>query len=297
MTTISSALDDEPGELDQAGPRRLLALPVRIGIRAARSPTVTISWVIVLMVIGWALVPGLFTHYSPYAVNVNDAFAAPSWQHWFGTDELGRDMFARVVYGSRNSLSATSYAVLVGFFVGGAIGLVSGYLGNRVDAVVMRFIDVLLSVPSLLIAMAVVTALGYGILNVALAVGISSIASFARVMRSEVIKVVQSEYVEASRGIGGRWPRVLVLHVLPNSIGSLLSLAALEFGTALLAVAGLGFLGYGAPPPQPEWGLLVSDGRNFLDTYPFLALLPGLVIATVVLATNRISTAGRSRRR
>jgi peptide/nickel transport system permease protein len=116
-------------------------------------------------------------------------------------------------------------------------------------------------------------------------------------MRSQVLKVVQSEYVEASRGLGSRWPRVLILHVLPNSVASLLSLAALEFGTAVLAVAGLGFLGYGAPPPQPEWGLAVSEGRAFLDTYPWLALIPGAVIAVVVLASNRISTASRGRRR
>ena len=249
------------------------------------------------MVIGWAVEPHLFTHYNPLVGNPEQAFEAPSWHHLFGTDQLGRDMFARVVYGSVNTLTATLYAVLVGFAVGGTVGLVSGYIGGVADTIVMRFIDVLLSVPSLLLCLTVVAALGYGILNVALAVGIASIASFARVMRSEVLKVVQSPYVEASRGLGARWSRVLLLHVLPNSIASLLSLAALEFGTAVLAVAGLGFLGYGAPPPQPEWGLAVSEGRAFLDTYPWLALIPGAVIAIVVLASNRISTATRGRRR
>lgn len=296
MTAVPDVLEDSPS-FDEAEPERRRGLQARIVLRVVRSPSLAVAWLIVLTVIAWALFPQLFTHYNPLAANVNDAFAAPSWQHWFGTDELGRDMFSRVIYGSRNTLSATSYAVLVGFVAGGAIGLISGYLGGKVDSVVMRIIDVMLSVPSLLTCMAVVTALGYGILNVALAVGISSIAAFARVMRSEVIKVVQSDYVEAARGTGARWPRILLLHVLPNSIASLLSLAALEFGGALLAVAGLGFLGYGVPPPQPEWGLAVSEGRDYLDTYPWLALLPGLVIAVVVLATNRISTASKSRRR
>lgn len=206
-------------------------------------------------------------------------------------------MFARIVYGSRNTLTATVYAVLVGFLSGGLIGLISGYVGGLVDTVVMRVIDVLLSVPSLLLCMTMVVALGYGTMNVALAVGIASVAAFSRVMRSEVLKVVQSQYTEPTRGIGARWPRILLLHVLPNSISSLLSLAALEFGTALLAIASLGFLGYGAPPPTPEWGLEVSEGRTFLQTYPWLALAPGLMIAIVVLSTNRISTASKGRRR
>jgi peptide/nickel transport system permease protein len=153
----------------------------------------------------------------------------------------------------------------------------------------MRFIDVLLSIPTLMLCMVIVAALGYSTMNVALSIGIASIASFARVMRADVLRVVHSEYVESSYGLGARRLRVLVLHVLPNSVAALLSLAALECGTAMLAVAGLGFLGYGDPPPTPEWGLAVAEGQNFLDTYPYLALIPGIVIAVVVLSTNRIS--------
>jgi peptide/nickel transport system permease protein len=261
------------------------------------SPTLTLAVLVVLAAVLSAIHPHLLTGQDPLANNPADGFRSPSWSHPFGTDQLGRDMFARIVYGARNTLTATVYAVGVGFVGGGVTGLVSGYLGGVVDAVVMRLIDVMLSVPTLLLCMTMVVALGYGTMNVALAVGIASIAAFARVMRSEVLTVVQSQYTEATRGLGARWPRILLLHVLPNSISSLLSLAALEFGTALLAIAGLGFLGYGAPPPKPEWGLEVSEGRAFLQTYPWLALAPGLVIAAVVLATNRISTATKARRR
>ncbi|MGW8650466.1 ABC transporter permease, partial [Nocardia salmonicida] len=134
-------------------------------------------------------------------------------------------------------------------------------------------------------------ALGYGTVNIAVAVGISAVAAFARVMRSEVLKVAGTDYVEAAYGSGAGFGRVVVRHVLPNSVSAVLSLAALECGTAVLAVAALGFLGYGAPPPDPEWGLAVSEGRDFLATYPWISLLPGIVIAVVVLSTNRIGRA------
>jgi peptide/nickel transport system permease protein len=262
----------------------------------ARQPGLTVAWLVVILVVGWAVVPGMFTTASPVVGNIANAFQPPSIHHIFGTDDLGRDMYTRMVYGASHTLSATLYAVAVGFLAGGTIGLVSGYAGGAVDAVVMRFIDVLLSVPTLMLCMVLVAALGYSTMNVALSIGIASIASFARVMRADVLRVVHSEYVESSYGLGAKRLRVLVLHVLPNSIGALLSLAALECGTAMLAVAGLGFLGYGDPPPTPEWGLAVAEGQNFLDTYPYLALIPGAVIAVVVLSTNRISRSiGKSR--
>jgi peptide/nickel transport system permease protein len=264
--------------------------------RLVRRPGLVLSWLVVAQVAGWAVAPSLFAHADPLAGDTDDPFAAPGPAHLFGTDQLGRDMFSRVVHGASETLTATLLAVAVGFVAGSVLGLGSGFLGGRADALIMRLVDVLLSIPSLLLCMTIVAALGYGTTHVALAVGIASIASFARVMRAEVIKVVRSDYVEASYGLGGGPLRVLALHVLPNSMASVLSLAALEFGTSVLAVAALGFLGYGAPPPTPEWGLAVSEGRTFLGVYPWLALIPGLVIAVVVLATNRISRSLGSRR-
>jgi peptide/nickel transport system permease protein len=157
----------------------------------------------------------------------------------------------------------------------------------------MRVIDVFLSIPSLLLAMVIVSVLGYSTHNIAIAVGISSIASFARVMRSEVIGVVTKDYVRAAYGLGvGRF-RVVLRHVVPNALNSVLALAALEVGTSILAVASLGFLGYGAPPPEPEWGLLVAEGRDYLAVHPWISILPGVALALVVIATHRISTSLR----
>ena len=259
----------------------------------ARRPGLVVAWAVLLVAIGWALFPRLFTGYSPYDGDSTASFAAPSLEHWFGTDRLGRDLYARSVYGAGTTLAATVFAVLVAFGVGTTVGLVAGFVKGVVDTVIMRVVDVFLAIPSLLLAMVIVSVLGYSTNNIALAVGISSIAAFARVMRAEVFTVVSRDYVRAAYGLGVRRLGVVVRHVVPNSLSSVLALAALEIGTAVLAVAGLGFLGYGAPPPEPEWGLLVAEGRDFVAVYPWTSLMPGAALAIVVIATHRISTSFR----
>jgi peptide/nickel transport system permease protein len=266
---------------------------LRALLPALRSPGLLLSWLLVLLVVAWAVIPDVFTSSSPYVGDPALSFAPPSWDHPFGADRLGRDLFSRAVHGAGTTLTATLVAVLVAFGAGTVVGLVAGFLGGAADTVIMRVVDVLLSIPSLLLAMVIVSVLGYSTYNVALAVGIASIASFARVMRAEAIRVVHTDYVEAAHGLGvSRWG-VVIGHVLPNSLGPVLALAALEFGTAVLAVASLGFLGYGAPPPEPEWGLLVAEGRDFIALYPWISILPGVVLALVVIATHRISTSLR----
>lgn len=254
-----------------------------------RSPTLIIAWLFVLLIILWALVPSLFTSFSPFEGNDDLSFASPGWDHPFGTDRLGRDLFTRAVYGTGTTLTATMIAVAVAFTVGTLIGLIAGSVGGFVNTALMRVVDVFLAIPGLLLAMVLVAVLGYSTRNIAIAVGISAIASFARVMRSEVIKVVEADYVTVtpSLGVGRLW--TILTHIVPNSLYSVLALASLEFGTAVLAVASLGFLGYGAPPPEPEWGILVSEGRDFVGVYPWIAILPGLLIAAFVLSTHRIS--------
>ncbi|ATL88638.1 ABC transporter permease [Streptomyces malaysiensis] len=263
----------------------------------AQQPVLVASWITVLVVIGWAVAPRLFTSHSPYNGDSAASFAPPSAEHWFGTDRLGRDLFARTVYGAHTTLTATLLAVLIAFAIGTVVGLIAGFSGGIVDIAVMRLVDVFLAIPSLLLAMVVVSVLGYSTQNIALAVGISSIASFARVMRAEVLTVVNQDYVKAAYGLGGGRPAVLLRHVVPNSLNSVIALAALEVGTAVLAVASLGFLGYGAPPPQPEWGLLVAEGRDYVATHPWPSIMPGLVLALVVVATHRISTSYRKEHR
>jgi peptide/nickel transport system permease protein len=258
---------------------------------------VVLSGAVAALALGWALFPSVFASGDPLTGVPAQKFQGPSAQHWFGTDNLGRDLYTRMVHGAGLSLTATLSAVAIALVAGSILGLLSGSIGGIVDTVIMRFVDVLLSIPSLLLSLALVTALGFGTRNVAIAVGVSLIANFARVMRSEVLRVRQAPYVEAAHASGVRWYTVLARHILPNSYQPVLALAAVEFGMAVLAVSALSFLGYGAKPPTPEWGSLISEGRNFLATAWWLTTLPGLVIVAVVLSAQRLGrAAGRSHR-
>ena len=257
----------------------------------AYRPGLVLSVLVVILVVLAAFRPSLFTSRDPLLGVPTDRFAPPGARHWFGTDELGRDLFARVVYGAALSLKATLIAVTVAFVIGGTIGLVAGFVGRWVEEALMRLVDVLLAIPALFLSLALVTALGYGTVKVAVAVGIATVAVFARVMRSDVLRVRTMVYVEAARSSGCRWYSILLRHVLPGAIGPVMVLATLDFGTAILAVSSLSFLGYGAAPPAPEWGTLISSGRNYLANAWWLSTLPGLTVAATVLATNRIARA------
>ncbi|WP_254409053.1 ABC transporter permease [Streptomyces sp. AC495_CC817] len=237
----------------------------------------------------WAIVPWVFAPGDPLTGTPADKLLPPSAAHWFGTDTLGRDLFGRVVHGAVNSLSGALIAVTVGLALGTIVGAVAGAVGGVLDDVLMRIVDVLLAIPGLLLSLSVIILLGFGTVNAALAVGLGSVAAFARLMRSEVARVRRTEYVEAAYGSGGTFFAVLRRHVLPNSLTPIVALAALQFGTAILAISTLGFLGYGAPPPTPEWGLLIAEGRNYVGTAWWLTALPGLVVVAVVLSANRIS--------
>lgn len=253
---------------------------------------VGISILFLVVVVFGAVFPAVLTGgRNPLAVDPLHALQAPSWAHPFGTDEYGRDLYTRMVFGSALSLEGSAVAVLIGLAAGSLIGLVSGFVGGVVDTVAMRIVDVFLAIPALLLSMTVVTALGFGTINVAIAIGVASVAVFARLMRSEVYRVRGLRYIEASRLVGSSWPRILFRHILPNTVGTALTLAALEFGGAILAFSSLSFLGYGVQPPHPEWGALVSDGREYMQTAWWLTTLPGIVIVLTVLAANRVSRA------
>jgi peptide/nickel transport system permease protein len=260
--------------------------------RALLRPGTLIPAIVLLVAIAWAVAPGLFTGISPTA-SVGPSLQAPSAEHWFGTDSTGRDVFARVIHGASQSISGALIAVLVGLVVGTTIGVAAGATGGLVEEALMRVVDVLLAIPSLLLSLSVVILLGFGTTNAAIAVGITSIAVFARLARSQVVGVRVSEYVEAAYGSGGTALGVLWRHILPNSLTPVIALAALQLGSAILQISTLGFLGYGAPPPTPEWGLLIAEGRNYVATAWWLTVLPGFVVVLVVLATNRLSQAIR----
>lgn len=263
----------------------------RAGRGLARAGVIVPVVVIAIALVG-ALFPGLFTGQSP-TDTVAPALQAPSAEHWFGTDATGRDLYARVVYGASQSIVGALVAVLVGLVVGTAIGLAAGALGGAVDEVLMRVVDVLLAIPALLLSLSVVILLGFGTTSAAIAVGVTSIAVFARLARSRVVSVRVTDFVEAAYGSGGTFFGVLWRHILPNSLTPVIALAALQFGSAILQISTLGFLGYGAPPPTPEWGLLIAESRNYVATAWWLTVLPGIVVVLVVLATNRLSQALR----
>ncbi|MGW5076241.1 ABC transporter permease [Rhodococcus sp. NPDC004095] len=278
------------GSAEVPAPGRSAALRTAVrGLR--RNWVVALSAVVLLLAIGFALFPSVFASGDPLRGVPADKLQGPSVAHWFGTDNIGRDVYTRVVHGAGLSLTATLLAVGIALVVGSMVGLLSGAAGGAVDAVLMRIVDVLLSIPALLLSLALVTALGFGTINVAIAVGVGLVANFARVMRSEVLRVRRALYVEAALASGVRWPTVLYRHVLRNAYAPVIALAAVEFGMAVLAVSSLSFLGFGAVPPTPEWGSLISEGRNYLATAWWMTTLPGLVIIAVVLAAHRIGHA------
>jgi peptide/nickel transport system permease protein len=263
---------------------------LRAGLaQLARKPIFIIALLYVLFVIVSAIFPSWFSTGQPYATFPTDVMQPPSLHHLFGTDEIGRDLWTRVLYGSALTIKATITAVAIGLVAGLSFGVVSGFYGGWVDALIMRIVDTLLAIPALLFALAIITSVGYGTIPVALAVGLGVIPGFARTTRAEVLRVKTQPFVEAARASGASWMRVLVRHILPNSWGPVAVLAVLDAGVVIIAIASLSFLGFGAPPPASEWGTLISDGRDFLVTSWWLSLLPGLFVAVLVLSLNHIS--------
>ncbi|MEX9825409.1 ABC transporter permease [Raoultella planticola] len=252
-------------------------------------PGLWLAWSIMIIALLMALAPQLFSGNNPLEGTAGAQRLAPQAGHWLGTDQLGRDLWTRIVYGAVHSLSAALAAVAIGLLVGTALGTLAGAVAGRVESLVMRLVDVLLAIPSLLLSLTVIILLGFGTVNAAVAVGVAAIASFARLARAEVVRVRHSDYVEAAFGSGGTFFAVFWRHILPNSLTAVLAFATLQFGQAILALSTLSFLGYGTPPPVPEWGLLIAEGRNYLSTAWWLTTFPGVAVVAVVLAANRIS--------
>ncbi len=269
-----------------AGPRLLSRRRLRV---LALPPTVLLSFVILTIVLLWALFPSLFTSHSPVTAVPTDKFLPISSAHWFGTDYLGRDNFTRVIYGTRSSVLNAFVAVGIGLFVGGLFGLLAGFLGGLTDVVIGRSVDVLLAIPGFLLAVVLVVSLGFNTVNVAIAAGITFTAIFARIMRAETLKIRQAVFVESSYLQGGSRLFVLFRHILPNAYRSVLALAVLQLGNAIIIIAAIAFLGYGSPPPAADWGLLISNGANYQQIAPWLIYCPAAVVVITVLSINRIS--------
>ncbi|EOC1287966.1 ABC transporter permease [Cronobacter muytjensii] len=252
-------------------------------------PGLTLAWLTLLLAALWALFPSLFTAFDPLTGTPGAQRLPPGAEHWLGTDQLGRDLYARLVWGASHTLSGALVAVALGLGAGTLYGVIAGAAGGRAEQWLMRLVDVLLAIPGLLLALCVIVLLGFGTVNAALAVGVTSVANFARLARAEVVRVRHTDYVEAAFACGGTFFSTLWRHILPNSLTSVLAFAALQFGNAILALSTLSFLGYGTPPPTPEWGLLIAEGRNYLSTAWWLTTFPGLAAIAVVLAANTLS--------
>ncbi|MGW8848959.1 ABC transporter permease [Streptomyces xiamenensis] len=261
-----------------------------LGSLAAR-PGLLLAVLYLALILAWTLLPSLFAGEDPLRTNPAASLTPPGAEHWFGTDNLGRDLFTRVVHGTRTSITAALIAVSLSLVAGTVLGVLSGYLGGWVDQTLMRFVEVLIVIPGLLLSLAVVSILGFGVTNVAIAVGISGIPGFARVIRAEVLRIKSSVYFQAAVTSGTRTPVILARHVLPNASQPVLVLAALEIGGAVLSVSALSFLGYGAAPPAPELGAMVAQGRDYISTAWWLTTFPGLAIALIVLSANRVGRA------
>ncbi len=233
-----------------------------------------------------ALFPALFTGYDPLVLDTPARLSPPSAQHIFGTDDFGRDVYSRVVYGARYSFFTAIAVVAAGVVVGGVIGIVAGYAGGWYDELLMRFTDVVLAFPPTLLAMVIVVVLGPNLQNTVLTLILISWPEYARVMRAQTLVAVQQDYVLAARALGIGPLAMLWRHIVPNTLAALIVQATLNLGVTILALAALGFLGLGAQQPLPEWGLMVSNGRNyFLDAW-WYPVFPGLAIALVTLGFN-----------
>lgn len=243
------------------------------------------GWIILFYILVAVFAP-IIAPYDPLEIDLLNKLQTPSAEHWMGTDDKGRDILSRIIYGSQLSLMVGAVSVAIGAFFGIILGLVSGYYGRWIDTVIMRVIDVLLAFPGLLLALAIISALGPSLINVMIAVGIFSIPTFARIVRGSTLATKKMEYVDAIRALGANDFKIIFVHILPNILSPIIVQGTLRLATAILTAAGLSFLGMGAQPPSPEWGAMLSGGRNFLWSAPHLATFPGLAIAFIVLGLN-----------
>ena len=251
---------------------------------AVRYPGTLLAGAFVALIGLAAIHPAALTRQDPYATAPTQMLLPPSAEHWFGTDQLGRDLYSRVVYGAQSTVLASLISLSIAIAVGVLFGVIAGYVGGATDATLMRFVDVLLSIPGLLLSITIVTAIGFGTIPVAIAIGVASIPTFARTARAQTLRVCSSSYIEAAIVSGVTPARIIARHVLRNVFGPVFSLALLEFGRVIMAVATLSFLGFGAKPPVAEWGSLINEGRSYLMTSSWVPLLPGLVVVLTVLA-------------
>ncbi len=249
------------------------------------------AYAVLMVVLLMAAVPQLFTSYDPLEQDMTALLQAPSAAHFFGTDNFGRDVFARVVYGARLDLEIGFFAMLVPAVFGTAVGIIAGYFGGKVDAVIMRILDVFVAFPTMVLAIAIVAILGSGVRNLFLAIWLVGWREYTRLVRSDVLVIRGSEYVEAAKSLGYSDLRIMFRHIFPNVASTVLVYAVSDIMMCMLMGASMSFLGLGVPTPTPEWGAIISEGKNYMMTAWWIVTFPGIMLAVTGIS---ISAAGRS---
>ncbi len=253
-------------------------------LRANRAALVSLVFVLALVVI--AVIGPYITPYNPIETEMSNALKPPSAEHWFGTDQLGMDIFSRVIAGTRVSLTVGLLAVSIALTTGIVLGAIAGYAGGWVDTVIMRVMDMMLAIPSILLAITLMAALGKGIDKAVIAIGLVSIPEYARIVRGNILSIKENDYIAAAHVVGLSDARIIFRHVLPNALSVIIVRATLGISSAILDTAALGFLGLGVQPPQPEWGDMLGRARGFIFQAPHTLLYPGMAITATVLAFN-----------
>lgn len=249
--------------------------------RAAVAGLVIFCILVLLSVLAPYIVP-----YDIEAIDTKNAYKAPSFEHLFGTDNRGRDIFSRLIYGGRYSLTIGIMATAFSIFFGLIVGSISGFFGGKVDNVIMRCCDVIQSIPGIVLDLALSCVLGAGFLNCIIALGIGGIAGYARMIRASILQVRKMEYIDAAIATNCRTPRIIFQHALPNAISPIIVQGTMGVAGTIMAAASLSYLGMGVQPPAPEWGAMLTAGRNYISKYPYMTLIPGLVIVITVLSLN-----------
>lgn len=261
---------------------------VEVWKRLCRNKTAVLGLVIVALLTLMAILSPILIDYETQVIKTNysEALQAPSANHWFGTDEMGRDILLRVMYGSTVSLSIGVVTVAVSLTVGLILGAAAGYFGGKTDMIIMRIMDIFLAIPGTLLAICIVASLGNSIPNLVIAQAVSSIPTFSRVVRGAVITARDADYVEAARAIGAKDATIIFHEVLPNSLAPIIVQTTLQVASVILSIAGLSFIGLGIPAPRPEWGAMLSGARAYIRDYSYMCLFPGLAIMTTILSLN-----------
>ncbi len=259
-----------------------------MGRRFVRSTSAVVGAALLLLTLVCAAFAPVIAPYHPIEQDPASRLRGPSAVHWMGTDDFGRDILSRIIFGTRTSITVGVVATLIGLAGGAALGIMSGYRGGRTDQIIMRAMDVMLSFPSILLAILIMALLGPSLLNLVIAIGVARVPIFARLARSVVLGVKGSEYVEAAVSVGTGTARIIVRHIVPNITAPLVVQGTATLAEAIVTAAALNFLGLGIQPPTPDWGAMVSDGRRFIFDHPYIPLFPGLAITVLVLSLNLV---------